>query len=105
MKIACGQVYGTVDVDANKKTVQSLVEQAATGRADLILFPEMSVLEFFPRIPHKYEYFDLAPTRGPRSANGVLLPRLLGTERSLLPIVLHPPVTPVNLIQSPRNQP
>lgn len=68
MKIACGQVHGTADIDANKKTVQSLVERAVAGGADLILFPEMSLLEFFPRIPHKYEYFDLGePIPGPTS--------------------------------------
>lgn len=32
----------------------------------MVLLPEMSVLEFFPRLPHNYEYFNLAePIPGP----------------------------------------
>lgn len=68
MKIACGQTHGTPDVETNRKNVASLVQQAAADGADLILFPEMSILEFFPRIPHRYEFFELGePIPGPTS--------------------------------------
>lgn len=69
MKIAVAQTFGSPDVGANKGIVAGLIEKAAKGGADLIVFPEMSLTEFFPRIPHKMEYFDLAePIPGPTMA-------------------------------------
>lgn len=68
MKIALGQTHATGNVDENREAVAALVERAASQNADLILFPEMSILEFFARKPHSYEYFDLAePIPGPTS--------------------------------------
>lgn len=69
MKIAIGQTHGTPDINDNKRRVEQLVQQAAAQGADLIVLPEMTILEFFPRIPHRYEYFDLAePIPGPTLA-------------------------------------
>jgi N-carbamoylputrescine amidase len=66
MKIAVGQIHGTSDVQANRVNVVQLIERAAGESAQLIVLPEMSVLEFFPRLPHRYEFFDLAePIPGP----------------------------------------
>jgi len=66
MKVAVAQTHGTSDVEDNRRRVAQLIQSAAGQGADVILFPEMSVLEFFPRIPHRYEYFDLAePIPGP----------------------------------------
>lgn len=66
MNIALAQISGTPDVEANQRVAARLVADAASQNADLILFPEMSILEFFPRIPHRYEFFDLAePIPGP----------------------------------------
>jgi len=66
MKIALAQTHGTPDVHDNKRRVEQLVQQAARQGADLVVLPEMSILEFFPRIPHRYEFFDLAePIPGP----------------------------------------
>lgn len=68
MKIACGQTHGTPDVETNRKNVASLVQRAAADGADLILFPELSILEFFPRVSHRYEFFELGePIPGPTS--------------------------------------
>jgi N-carbamoylputrescine amidase len=60
MKIAVAQIQGTPDAQANRAEAERLVERAAREGAQLIVFPEMSILEFFPRLPHRYEYFDLA---------------------------------------------
>ncbi len=60
MKVTVAQNHSTPDIEANKARVAKLVEEAAGQKSDIVLFPEMSVLEFFPRVPHKYEYFDLA---------------------------------------------
>lgn len=69
MKIAVGQVGGTPDRGANESQVQRLTEDAAKQGAQLIVFPEMSILEFFPRLPHRYEFFALAePLPGPTLA-------------------------------------
>ncbi len=66
MNIAVAQIHGTPDVPANRSQVTCLTEQAAKSGAQLILFPEMSLFEFFPRTPHRYEYFDLGePIPGP----------------------------------------
>lgn len=66
MNIAVAQPHCTSDIDANKRHVQDLVAQAAKAGADLVVFPEMSILEFFPRLPHRYEFFDLGePIPGP----------------------------------------
>ena len=65
MNVAVAQTHGTSDVAANKAQAAKLVEQDAGDGASLVLFPEMSVLEFFPRIAHNYDFFDLAePIRG-----------------------------------------
>lgn len=43
-----------------------MIEQASTEGSRLILFPEMSVLEFFPRLPHQESFASLAePIPGP----------------------------------------
>lgn len=60
MKIAVAQIHGTPDADANRDQARHLVQQAAERGAQLVVLPEMSVLEFFPRVPHRYEYYDLA---------------------------------------------
>ncbi len=66
MKIAVAQTHGTPDVDANRKHVEGLIEQAASDGADLVVPPEMSLLEFFPRLPHRYEFFEHGePIPGP----------------------------------------
>jgi len=66
MRIAVAQTHGTPDIDDNRRRVEQLLHQAAQQGADVVVFPEMSVLEFFPRIPHRYEFFDLAePIPGP----------------------------------------
>ena len=69
MKIAVAQTHGTPDIDDNKRRVEQLVRKAAQQGADVVVLPEMSVLEFFPRIPHRYEFFELAePIPGPTLA-------------------------------------
>ncbi len=66
MRIAVAQIHGTPDVDRNKEQTQRLVASAAEQGARLVVFPEMSILEFFPRLPHRYEFFDQAePIPGP----------------------------------------
>jgi len=66
MKISVAQIYGTSDVKANQADAARLVESAAQEGAELVVLPEMSILEFFPRLPHRYDYFDLAePIPGP----------------------------------------
>lgn len=66
MKIALGQVHPTADIEGNRALVARLSHEAAADGADLILFPEMSLLEFFPRRHHQYENFKLAePIPGP----------------------------------------
>ncbi len=66
MNICIAQTHMTTDLDANHQAVSSLIRQAAEAGADVVLFPEMSVTEFFPRHPHRYEFFDLAePMPGP----------------------------------------
>ena len=66
MKIALAQIHGTADRDANRSEAQRLIEQAARDGARLVLLPEMSILEFFPRLPHRYEFFEVGePIPGP----------------------------------------
>lgn len=66
MKIAVAQTHGSSDRDANRGQVKRLVEKASQDGAQLVVFPEMSVLEFFPRVPHRYEFFELSePIPGP----------------------------------------
>jgi N-carbamoylputrescine amidase len=66
MNIAVAQIGGTGNIAANRDQVRRLVEQAASDGARLVLFPEMSVLPFFPRLSQRYEAFDLAePIPGP----------------------------------------
>ncbi len=60
MKIAVAQIHGSSDQDANRRQAKYLVERASQDGAQLVVFPEMSVLEFFPRVPHRYEFFELA---------------------------------------------
>ena len=68
MNIAVAQIYGSSDTDDNKARAERLVKSAAERGAQLVVFPEMSILEFFPRKPHMYEFFDLAePVPGPTS--------------------------------------
>lgn len=69
MKVTVAQNRNTEDIPGNKQRVEQLVQEAAREHADLVVFPEMSLLEFFPRVPHRYEYFELAePIPGPTSA-------------------------------------
>jgi len=66
MKIALLQAANGADYDANKKQAEKLAAAAAEQGADLVVLPEMSILEFFPRVAHRYEYFELAePLPGP----------------------------------------
>jgi N-carbamoylputrescine amidase len=66
MKVGIIQIQGTPNVEQNKATVSTLLETATLQGAQLVVLPEMSILEFFPRIPQKYEYYDLAePIPGP----------------------------------------
>lgn len=66
MKIAVAQIHGTPDPQANRLTVEQLIEKASGDGAQLVVLPEMSILDFFPRLPHRYEFFDLAePIPGP----------------------------------------
>lgn len=66
MKIAVAQIHGTQNVETNRATVKGLIEQAAGAGAQLVVLPEMSILEFFPRTPHRYEHYDLGePIPGP----------------------------------------
>lgn len=68
MKVAVAQTHGSSDIDANREQAARLVEKAAHGGADLVVLPEMSILEFFPRLPHRYEFYDLGePIPGPTS--------------------------------------
>ena len=68
MRIAVGQTHGSADVDANRENVARMIVEARSEGAELVVFPEMSVLEFFPRLPHRYESFELAePIPGPTS--------------------------------------
>jgi N-carbamoylputrescine amidase len=68
MKISTIQIQGTSDIEANRAEAKRLIAEAAAAGAELIVLPEMSILEFFPRLPHHYEYFDLAePIPGPTS--------------------------------------
>lgn len=60
MNIAMIQPACGPDIDDNKQRVAALIEKAAKGGASLCVLPEMSILEFFPRKPHDYEFFDLA---------------------------------------------
>ena len=60
MKIAVAQIQGTPDTQVNRLQVEQLIERAARESAQLVVLPEMSVLEFFARLPHRYEFFDLA---------------------------------------------
>jgi len=60
MRITVAQNQNTPDMEANKRRVAKLVEEAARQKSDLVLLPEMSILEFFPRVPHEYDYFKLA---------------------------------------------
>ncbi len=65
MKISTAQIQCTNDIEANKLQAIKLIEKAASEGADLIAFPEMSILEFFPRKPHQYDFFKLAePLQG-----------------------------------------
>jgi len=65
MKIATAQIHCTKHIAANKDQATKLIEQAVKDGADLIVFPEMSILEFFPRKPHQYDFFKLAePIQG-----------------------------------------
>ena len=66
MKICVAQTHMSLDLDANRLKVSGLIQQAAEAGAELILFPEMSLTEFFPRHVHRYEFFDWAePIPGP----------------------------------------
>ncbi len=68
MKLTVAQTHGTPDADANRRQVAGLVEKASRAGSQLVVFPELSVLEFFPRLPHRYQYFDLGePIPGPTS--------------------------------------
>lgn len=68
MNIAAIQIHGTPDVEDNKRRAEVLIAQAVGRGAETVVLPEMSILEFFPRLPHRYEYFDLAePIPGPTS--------------------------------------
>jgi len=68
MKVAVAQVQGSADREANRRQVEALVQQAAQQGADLVVLPEMSVLEFFPRKPHVHSFYALAePIPGPTS--------------------------------------
>lgn len=49
MKIALAQYALTPDMNANLEKVLELMRGAASRQADLILFPELCVTEFFPR--------------------------------------------------------
>jgi len=64
MKIAVAQIQGAVDVRKNKASAERMVEVAAKQGAELVVFPELSILEFFPRLPQRYEFFDLAEEIG-----------------------------------------
>ncbi len=66
MRVAAAQVHNTEDVRANKARAADLVARAADAGADLVVLPEMSILHFFPRIPHEPRFFELAePLPGP----------------------------------------
>jgi N-carbamoylputrescine amidase len=66
VKIAVAQICGSSDLGANKSQVERLAEKTADEGAQLVVFPEMTILEFFPRLPHRYEFFDSAePIPGP----------------------------------------
>ena len=66
MKIAVAQVHGSSNIETNRATIKGLIEQAAGAGAQLVVLPEMSILEFFPRTPHRYEHYDLGePIPGP----------------------------------------
>lgn len=60
MKIAVAQTHAAADVAENKSAVARLIRRAADAGAGLVVFPEMSILEFFPRLPHRYDCFSLA---------------------------------------------
>ena len=64
MKIAVAQIQATADVRKNKTNAERMVEAAAKQGAGLVVFPELSILEFFPRFPHRYEFFELAEEIG-----------------------------------------
>ncbi len=66
MKISVAQLQCTSDAESNRAKAKELVELAAGEGSDLVLFPEMSVLEFFPRVCHDESFFCCAePIPGP----------------------------------------
>jgi len=66
MRIAVGQVQNTSETPKNKAGVADVIARAADAGADIVVLPEMSILEFFPRISHNYDFFNLAePLPGP----------------------------------------
>lgn len=66
MKIALAQTHNGPDAAVNRARAAELISRATERGAELVLFPEMSVLEFFPRRPHQYEAFELGePIDGP----------------------------------------
>jgi N-carbamoylputrescine amidase len=60
VKIAVAQTHAAADVGGNKAAAARLIRRAADAGASLVVFPEMSILEFFPRAPHRYDAFALA---------------------------------------------
>ena len=51
MKLALCQMANTGDLSANLKKSICAMEEAAKNQADLILFPEVQLTEFFPQYP------------------------------------------------------
>ena len=53
MKIAMYQMYNEGNMQDNLKKSLSAIEEAASHQADLILFPEVCLTEFFPQYKDK----------------------------------------------------
>ena len=60
MKIAMYQMYNEGNMQDNLKKSLSAIEEAANHQADLILFPEVFLTEFFPQYKDKTHDLDMA---------------------------------------------
>ncbi len=69
MRIALGQIQATDNIEQNKQTVTRMAHEAADAGARLFVLPEMSILDFFPRKPHHYAFFERGePIPGPTTS-------------------------------------
>jgi len=53
MKLALVQMSNSGDIQSNLKKSISSIQEASKNRADIVLFPEVQLTEFFPQYPEK----------------------------------------------------